>query len=164
MPDRSQSVLLLRRSPARKEAPEKKSFAHFLCFTLDGQTFALPLTQVERVVRMAALTPVPQAPPLVAGALNLKGRTLFVVDLRVLLNRPPVEQEPENRLIIVNTGAKTFAVIADSVTDLVEVERESLEPPPEKFGPSSLVCAVMRREQGLVMVLDSQAFFPKALE
>ncbi|MDI6796774.1 MAG: chemotaxis protein CheW, partial [Desulfatibacillaceae bacterium] len=137
--------------------------AHFLCFMLDSQAFALPLTQVERVVRMAALTPVPQAPAHVAGALNLKGKTVFVVDLRVLLNRPPAELEPEHRLIIVNTGAKTLALIADSATDLVEVERESLEPPPEKFGPSNLVCAVMRREHGLVMVLDSQGFFPKAL-
>ena len=80
---------------------------YLVVFTLAGQQLALPLAAVERIVRVVDVTPVPDAPPVVLGVINVQGRVVPVLDLRVWFGPPAPELDLNDKLIIAHgaTGA-----------------------------------------------------------
>jgi chemotaxis signal transduction protein len=80
--------------------------------------FALPVAAVERVLAMAAITPVPEMPRHVVGVLNLHGASLLVVNPRPLLGLPTPRHLTEQRLVIVNAGTR-FVLWVDTVERIV---------------------------------------------
>jgi purine-binding chemotaxis protein CheW len=87
-------------------------------FTLDGQRYALRLDAVERVIRAAAVTPVPQTPAFVLGLINLAGRLLPVVSLRRCLGWPDRPLRPADQFLIVRTPRFPLALLVDQVQGL----------------------------------------------
>lgn len=87
---------------------------------LDEQRVALRLREVERVVRMVAITALPRAPEAVLGLIDVQGRGLPVISLRGCLGLPEREVEPEDVLIIVRTEQGTAALSADGVEGVCE--------------------------------------------
>ncbi len=69
-------------------------------FWLDGHRFGLELSAVERVVRMVEITPLPNAPAIVMGAINVEGRIIPVVDIRARLGLPQRAVRPSDALIL----------------------------------------------------------------
>ena len=108
-------------APAERAAPAGDGLAHFVGFRLGGQRYALPLEQVERALRMVAVTPVPEALPWVPGVINLHGRVMPVVDLRQRFGRPSREPHPDDRLLVVQGPRRTAALMVDSATEVLEV-------------------------------------------
>jgi purine-binding chemotaxis protein CheW len=128
--------------------------AHYVGFRLGGQHYALPLEYVERALRMVAITPVPEAPPWVVGVINVHGRVVPVLDLRWRLRLPAREPGLDDRLLIVQVGGHTLALVVDRVTEVLEVSGHQVEPPPEPVNYSRPLAAVIRQEGVLVLVLD----------
>jgi purine-binding chemotaxis protein CheW len=91
-------------------------------FTLDGQRYALHLDAVERVIRAAAVTPVPETPAFVLGLVNLAGQLLPVFSLRRCLGLPDRPLRPEDQFVIVRTSRFTMALVVDEVQGLSEVD------------------------------------------
>ena len=94
-----------------------------LVVTIAGERVALPSAMVESVVELEALTPVPRAAPHVAGLSALRSRVLTVIDGLASLEfgRAPVEGLLE--AIIVPSGGHTYALLVDSVEDVIEAQR-----------------------------------------
>ena len=119
---------------------------------LEGQTYALPLGCVVEVVRMAALAPVPDAPPHVLGLLDLRGRVVPVLDLRRRLGLAPAEPGLSTPICVVEAGGRCFGLVADAVTDV-----RPLTGPVEQFGGApedGPVAGVAHVDGRLVSVLD----------
>ena len=87
-------------------------------FTLDGQRYALRLDAVERVIRAAAVTAVPETPAFVLGLLNLAGQLLPVFSLRRCLGLPDRPIRPEDQFMIVRTSRFALALMVDEVHGL----------------------------------------------
>jgi purine-binding chemotaxis protein CheW len=87
-------------------------------FTLDGQRYALRLDAVERVVRAAAVTPVPETPAFVLGLVNLAGRLLPVFSFRRCLGLPDRPLRPVDKFVIVRTSQFKLALLVDEVQGL----------------------------------------------
>jgi purine-binding chemotaxis protein CheW len=119
---------------------------------LEGHEYALPLGHVVEVVRMAALAPVPGAPPHVLGLLDLRGRVVPVLDLRRRLGLAPAEPGLSTPICVVEARGRGFGLVADAVTDvrplLGPVER--LDGAPE----GSPVAGVAHVDGRLVSMLD----------
>jgi purine-binding chemotaxis protein CheW len=78
-------------------------------FTVDDETYALRIWEVERIVRAVEVKPLPEAPPHVCGVVNVQGRILPVVDLRVRFGLPSREVRLEDHFIIAST--ENFSVV-----------------------------------------------------
>jgi hypothetical protein len=89
-------------------------------FQVDGRSYALPLEQVLEVVRMVAITPVPDAPAWLAGVVNLRGRLIPMIDLRPRFGAPATEPDPSHVFIVAESRGRTAGVLADRVEDVVE--------------------------------------------
>jgi purine-binding chemotaxis protein CheW len=135
---------------------------HLVSFRLDRQLYALPLDHVERALRMVAITQVPEAPPWVAGVIDLHGRVIPVVDLRQRFGQSPKEPDPDDRLLVVQAQEQTVAFMVDEVTDVLEMTVHQTESPPEPLARSRPLTAVIRRDEGLILVLDATRLLPPA--
>jgi purine-binding chemotaxis protein CheW len=130
---------------------------HFVVFTVDEQAYALPLDQVTRTTRMAALTPMPESAPWIAGMVNVAGRLTPVIDLRQRLG---FERKPpglSDRLLILGGQGQDCAWIVDQVSEVLEWPVSALETPPDRLFPAGtrLATGVIQQGETLILVLDS---------
>ncbi|NPV86998.1 MAG: chemotaxis protein CheW [Anaerolineae bacterium] len=140
--------------------PSMSGEGYFVVFRLERQLYALPLENVRRAVRMAALTSLPDAPPWSAGLLNLGGEALPVLDLRArfgLATRPP---HPDDRLLVVETGIGRFLLWVDAVLEVTAPARHEIQPPPTALTASRPLLGSFRRGHSLVLALDAARLLP----
>jgi purine-binding chemotaxis protein CheW len=130
--------------------------SHFVVFTADDQTYALPLNHVSRVVRMVALTSVPESAPWIAGFINVTGTILPVVDLRRRLGGASKVIDPNDCLLIIDVPEQNFALIVDRVLEVLECPSAQLESPPDALFPNQkrLLTGVIQQGESLVLMLD----------
>lgn len=119
---------------------------------LDGSRYVLPVEVVARVVRMAEVTRVPDAPEHVLGVLDVAGEVLPVLDLRLRLGHPRKEPGVDHRLVVVTLGEAPFVVPADRVDGPVDLSGGV--PPPDPVPASDPVREVLADDAGLLMVLE----------
>jgi chemotaxis signal transduction protein len=131
----------------------------FLICRISGESFALVASDVERVVRMPALTPLPGARDPVVGAVDLQGTSLLVVDPRIPLKLSAAVVHPNQHLIIVATPER-FALWVDRVAQAEFVASDDLEPVPQHGSP--LVPFIVCLGQDHVPVLQTSALAPSA--
>lgn len=133
-------------------------------FSLDAQRYALPLAQVQRVVPAAEVTPVPAAPAIVLGAIDIQGQIVPVLDLRRHLGLPARDLRLSDQFIIASTPSRMLALWVDDTQGLVEcpasemTQAQALAPElPEYQG-------LVRLADGLVLIHRLDAFvFPEEM-
>jgi len=150
--------------PSKSAGPVEGNSTHFVAFRLGRQCYALPLEHVERVLRMVAITSVPETPPWVVGVIDLHGQVIPALDLRCRLGLPARGSHPDDRLLIVHIEERAIAVKADEVTEVLDVPDHQVEPPPEPVSRSRPVAAVLRQKENLILVLDVAWLLPSEEE
>jgi purine-binding chemotaxis protein CheW len=99
-------------------------------FELGGEYYALDIHLAREIVEMIPITPVPRAPPHIAGVINLRGEITNIIDLATLLNIQ-TKAETENRKIIVlvseATGGANLGIIVDDVIAVMQVTEDNVE-------------------------------------
>ncbi len=126
----------------------------FVLFTLDRMRLALGLAAVERVVRMVEITPVPLAPPVISGIINVHGEVIPVVDLRLRLNLPSREVELTDQLIIAHTPRRRVAIIADALGGVIERAETEQAAGIKNLPDLEQVSGVLSLPDGLVLIQD----------
>lgn len=129
-----------------------------LIVTLAGQRIAIPAADVESVVKLDALIPVPRAAPHVAGLAALRSRVLTVIDCFASLEISAVAEDGLKNAIIVEADGYPYALLVDSVEDVVEIEadvrpvRTSL-----KAGWRRVAQGMIEIDGHLLLLVDTQA-------
>ncbi len=92
-----------------------------VAFVIDGHRYAVALGAVERVLPMVAVSPLPEAPAIALGVINVHGTIVPVVDVRRRFGLPARDFGVTTRLLLAHAGRRTLAVPADEVLGVVEV-------------------------------------------
>jgi len=129
---------------------------HLVVLTLDEQRLALPLAAVDRIVRAVEVTPLPGAPAVVLGVINVQGAVLPVINLRRRCRLPEREMETTDMLVIAHTARRSVALLVDQA-DVMEFPAESLTPAEQIVPGIHGVHDVLKHEDGLVLLYDPQA-------
>lgn len=128
----------------------------FCTFFLDGHVFGTPVPKVQEVIQHQEMTRVPLAPELVSGLINLRGQIVSAIDLRRRLGLPDrlEGQLPMNVVVRTNDGA--VSLLVDEIGDVIEVEEETLESPPETLHgfAREVVSGVYKLSGRLLLALD----------
>ncbi len=117
-------------------------------FELGGRTLGIDVRQIREIVRDQPTTPLPRAPGLVEGVVDLRGRIVPVVDLGRALEGKPVERSPASRLVVVETEGLTLGLRVSGAADVLTLPSASVEAPPDLVTRAGrqAVRAVVRRE------------------
>lgn len=132
--------------------------AQYLVFTLDEQRYALPLSAVERVVRAVEVTPLPKAPEIVLGLVNVRGQVIPVVDIRRRFRLPERAIRLSDQLIIARTSRRPVALLADSATGMVAPSAREVLAPEEVLPHLEYVEGVIKLEDGILLIHDLDTF------
>lgn len=127
-------------------------------FTLGDQRYAVALSAVERVVRVVEVTPLPQAPDIVLGVVNVQGRVTPVIDLRRRFRLPQRAIALNDQLVIAHTSRRSIAWIADAVTGVVEYSASEAVAPHDVVPGIEYVKGVLKQADGLVLIHDLDEF------
>jgi purine-binding chemotaxis protein CheW len=127
-------------------------------FTLDGLRYALPLSAVVRVVRAVETTPLPKAPRIVLGVINVKGSIVPVIDLRSRFRLPTREMGCDDRLILARTPRRELAFAADGVIGVREVAGEAIAKAKAALPFAEYLHGVAALDDSLVMISDLDRF------
>ncbi len=127
-------------------------------FILDDRKFALPLSQVERVISAIEITPLPRAPEIVMGIVNIQGRVIPVVNMRRRFHLPEREINLNDKLMLSQTSRMAVGIMADSVGGVVECAGQEVIVP-EKIVPGmEYVEGVVKLEGGLTLIHNIDKF------
>lgn len=124
--------------------------------TVDNQLFGIPILSVQDIVEPVQITPVPLASSAVAGVLNLRGRIVTVVDLRVCLGADPKNLDEKPMSVTVEHKGDLYTILVDSIGDVRSLPKRDLDKPPQTLNPKMrrLCSGVFRLQDDLLAVLD----------
>ncbi len=129
-----------------------------LLFSVGERRLALELGAVERVLRAVEVTPLPGAPPIVAGVIDVHGAVVPVLDLRARLGLPPRELAPGDAFILGRAGARRVALWVEAVQRVADLAPDALTGA-ERIGPGlDALSGVARLPDGLVLVEQLDRF------
>lgn len=135
-----------------------KNLNHLIVFALDRQRYALPLPVVDRVVRMVAITPLPKAPDIVLGVVNIQGRVIPVIDMRRRFRLPEREIALTDQLVVAHTVRRPVALVADAVQDVITCAEQSLIAAENILSKVEYVEGVVKLTDGLILIHDLDKF------
>jgi purine-binding chemotaxis protein CheW len=139
-----------------REAPAQVDREQLVTFALDAEKYGLPIACVHEILRVAAITRVPHAPPHVRGVMNVRGRLLPVVELRTVLGLQPLEVSFESRVVMVEVGPALLGLLVDRVGYVVAIPRSAIErPQPELLDKRrDCIAGIAAHGEGVIVVLD----------
>jgi purine-binding chemotaxis protein CheW len=129
----------------------------FVVFTLGGQRYALRLTAVDRIVRAAQIDPLPQAPEIVLGIVNVQGRIVPIINLRRRFHLPEREIALSDQFVIAHTSRRPVGLVVDAVTDVIEHPVQDITSGDSILPDMEYVEGVVKLRDGMVFIhnLDS---------
>lgn len=132
--------------------------AQLVVFCLNGQRFALPLAAVERIVCAVEVTPLPGAPAVVLGAIDVAGCVLPVLNIRRRFLLPEREVGPADQFLIARTARRTLALVIDEAHGVIEHAPSDLIASDRIVPGLGQFQGVVKLDDGLVLIHDLEKF------
>lgn len=135
---------------------ENTSSEKYLTFFIDGQLYAVPTSKVVEIIRMQPVTLLPGLPEYVKGVINLRGKIVPLIDMRLKFRKEEQEYGIQTSVIITESGEMTVGLIVDAVNDVTDVAKSQLSENPKykKHAGNQYVGGIASLVQGSALVLD----------
>jgi purine-binding chemotaxis protein CheW len=135
-----------------------QSSRQFATFFVDGLFFGIDVLQVQEVLRYQEMTRVPLAQEVIEGLINLRGQIVTAVDMRRRLKLKPRADGRTPMNTVVRTAEGAISLLVDEIGDVVEVEAEDFESPPDNIDAAAreLLRGVYKLKDRLLLVLNAE--------
>ena len=139
------------------EAEQEETRLQLVSFFLGTEEYALDILDVQEILRTRQATRVPGSPAFLQGVVNLRGRIVPVVDLRLRLGMPRAEQTEETRVIVVDPGEGAVGLCVDRMSEVLGIGASSVRPAPAELDAAAgreYVRGVAKLGDRLLILLD----------
>lgn len=142
----------------KEQKTETAELLQLVTFNIGKEEFGVDILNVQEINRMTHITKVPNAPHYVEGVINLRGRVIPVIDLRLKLKIEKKEYDKNTRIIVVEVDNKTIGFIVDSVNEVLRIQANLTEAPPDMVSgiESEYIKSVGKLEDRLLILIDIQ--------
>jgi purine-binding chemotaxis protein CheW len=133
----------------------------WVTYQLEDETYGINVMQVQEVLRITEIAPVPGAPSYVLGIINLRGNVVTVIDTRSRFGLMAKEShDDQSRIIIVEVSGSVIGMLVDSVTEVVYLHQSEIDSVPivNNDESSRFIQGVCNREQQLLILVDANRF------
>ena len=125
-------------------------------FRIGEETYGVQIGAVREIVRVPEITSVPNAPDMIEGVINLRGKIIPVMDLRKRFGIEAVQPDKKNRILVVELDNKLLGLIVSSASEVLKIPPSEIAAPGTVFaeGESSYVTGVGKLKGRLIVLLD----------
>jgi len=127
-------------------------------FTLDELNYAIHLNSVVRVIHAVEIRFLPEAPEIISGIINVHGRIIPVINIRKRFGLEAKEINPDNRIIIADTGKRQIALLADTVTGMRYLSPGQVAIARKTLPFAEHLSGVAKVDEGLILIYDLEKF------
>jgi purine-binding chemotaxis protein CheW len=145
---------------------EINDVVQLVTFNLGNEEFGIDILSVQEINRMTVITKIPNAPDYVEGAINLRGNTIPIIDLRRKLGFHVVPTSESARIVVVELRKAVLGFIVDSVSSVLRIPTNTIEPPPSVIShmESHYMKGVGKLDNRLIILLDLERLFEGSLQ
>lgn len=138
------------------KANSNDEIVQWVTFRLADEVYGINVMQVQEVLRVSEIAPVPGAPHYVLGIINLRGNVVTVIDTRIRLGLATTEVTDSTRIVIIETARHVVGILVDCVAEVVDVRTSEVESAPNVGSDDSAnyIQGVASRENELLILVD----------
>ncbi len=139
----------------------------YLTFHLAGEDYGLDIVYVTEIIGIQRITEVPDMPEFVKGVINLRGKVIPVMDVRLRFNLPEREYDERTCIVVVDIDSTAVGLVVDQVNEVADIPEKDVEPPPRTTkGAASRYLKGMGKVDDEVRILLNvdKLFFEEELE
>ena len=139
----------------------------YLTFHLAGEDYGVEIAFVTEIIGIQKITDVPDMPDFVKGVINLRGKVIPVMDVRIRFKMPGREYDERTCIIVVNIAETSIGLVVDEVREVADIPAEQVEPPPRtgKGASSRFLKGMGKVDDEVKIILDvEQLLFEEELE
>lgn len=111
---------------------EERKVSGYLTFALGGEEFGIDIGDVTEIIGVQPITPLPEVPHYIKGIVNLRGRVVPVIDVRLKFGKEPAEYDDRTCVIVIEINSLTVGLIVDSVSEVTSIPIDQIVDPPER--------------------------------
>ncbi len=127
----------------------------YLSFYLAGEEYGVEILKVREIIGVQEITAVPQMPAFMKGVINLRGKVIPVIDLRLKFDMEEAEHTEQTCIIVMDVG-RDIGIIVDTVSEVLDVPTEDIEPPPspDNSADTSFILGMGKVNDAVKILLD----------
>lgn len=128
----------------------------WVTFFLSQEKYGINVMQVQEVLRVSEIAPVPGAPDYVLGIINLRGNVVTVIDTRQRFGLGSKEMDDSSRIVIVESGDQVVGILVDSVAEVIDLQLSEIESAPNVGSEDSsrFIQGVASQSDELLIIID----------
>lgn len=145
-------------SSLAQESVTVEDYNQWVTFRLAQEVYGVNVMQVQEVLRISDIAPVPGAPDYVLGIINLRGNVVTVIDLRKRFNLHAREADDATRIVIIEVNGQVIGMLVDSVAEVINLRASDIEASPnlgnEDSEQARYIQGVFSRENDILILID----------
>lgn len=143
--------------------PGSGTTLHLVGFTVGDEEFCVDILKVQEIIRMVAISAMPNAPDYIEGIINLRGRIIPIIDFRKrfhILCASTVDERAK-RIVVVSLNTATIGLVVDSVSQVFKLVESQISPAPEvaKGYDAEAIVGIGQMGEKLLIILDVEQMF-----
>ena len=143
-----------------EEDVNEEPVIQWVTFRLADEKYGINVMQVQEVLRITEIAPVPGAPDEVVGIINLRGNVVTVINTRNRFGLQPIELDDASRIIVIESEGQVVGILVDSVSEVVDLYDSDIEVAPNVGNKESskYIQGVCSRDGQLLILVDLNRF------
>ena len=102
----------------------------YMTFKSGNEYFGLEIQYVNEIIKFQSVTAIPETEDYIKGLINLRGKVIPVIDVRLRFKQPPLEYNDRTCIIVINVKSMIVGLIVEKIAEVVEIKDENILPPP----------------------------------
>lgn len=119
------------RTRPRERRDGQRRCGRYFTFVLDCQEYGIEIQKVREIIRLMPITPIPFSPPHIKGVINLRGKIVPVIDLRLKIGLVAAPASDRTCIVVVDVGVNEVGMIVDEVSEVLAIAENDISDPPE---------------------------------
>lgn len=137
------------------EEEEDTQKGKYLTFSLGSEFYGIEIKYVTEIIGIQPVTEIPELPDHIKGIINLRGKIIPVMDVRLRFKKPPREYNDRTCVIVIDIKDVSVGLIVDSVSEVLSIEEKEIVPPPDiKKGGNKYIKAIGKVGDEIKLILD----------
>ncbi len=143
------------------EQQEDTQHGRFLTFSIGEEDYGIEIRHVTEIINMQEINKIPEVPDYIKGIINLRGKIIPVIDVRLRFKKEPISYNDRTCIIVIDTGEISVGLIVDYVSEVISIEDKSIAPPPDmRIGiQNKYIQGIGKIGSKVILLLECQKLF-----